>query len=94
MVVSAEEAFRWSVPHVVLGHRGSAEFTPKNDERGVEQSSLLQILQQPSNRSIDLLALDGQGFVDRFTRRGTVVIPAPVVDLNEADAGFDQPPRE
>jgi hypothetical protein len=49
---------------------------------------------RPATRAVDLLAFDRQGLVDRLPGRGAVVVPAPVVELDEAHPGLDEAARE
>ena len=75
---------------VVLGEPalavdGAAELSAPDDERVVEHSALLEVLDQRVAGLVDVLALAGHTAVDVG-----VVVPVVVVDLDEADAAFDQ----
>src|SRR5262245_50768417 len=66
-----------------LHHRGTAELTSRNDQRAVQQSSLLKITQQSRDRQIApfrglaviLIALD-------------MAVPVAVVQMNKAHAAL------
>ena len=81
IVIAPQLAFRRGRP---------SKLATPNDERFVEKSALFEIGDQSGNGSIDLLAFDGEGFIDRFPRRRPVVIPAPVIELDESNAVLDQ----
>src|SRR5437868_2876226 len=75
-----------------LAARRPAELGRPDHDRLVEQAALLEVLQQPGERPIDLGA---QGGV--VTLEGGVRVPgtgraAAVEDLHEADAALHQPP--
>jgi len=72
-----------------LGEYGSAKFPGKDDERVFEKTSLFQILQQGCNWLVDISSLAAQ-----VSRQASVVIPATMEKLNEADIPFGHPPGE
>src|SRR6266568_7717990 len=63
-----------------LGINGAPEFAAPNDERGIEQTSRFEILNQSVTRLIDIFALAGEasGYVG-------VSVPVIVIDLHEAN---------
>ena len=63
----------------------AAEFAAPDDEGVVEHPALLEILDKGMARLVDVLALAGHAAVDVG-----VVVPVVVVDLDEADAAFDE----
>ena len=63
MVTPVEALFQGRVD-IVLHHRRTAEFATPDDQGLFKQAALLEVGDQAGNGSVDLLALDGQGFVD------------------------------
>ena len=90
VVVPADE-LRVVPPFV---HRGAAELAAPHDERVIEHPALLQILHQRGRRAIGLLAQRRERGGDVVDARRPVVIPAPVVELDETDAALDEAARE
>ena len=68
-----------------LGVDGSAEFAAPNDEGVFEHAALLEVFDEGVAGLVDVFALGGHAAVDVG-----VVIPVVVVDLDEADATFDE----
>ena len=89
VMIAPVVAFFQFASNVVLHHRSAPELTTPNNQSLFEETTLFEIGDQSGNGSIDLLAFDGEGFIDRFPRRRPVVIPAPVVELDKADAILD-----
>ena len=94
VMIASIEAFLQGGVAVVLHHGGASELTPPDDQRLLEESALLEVGDQTGKGLVDLPALDGEGLVDRFSGGGSVVIPAPVVELDEAYPVLDQTPRQ
>ena len=67
-MVSPDETLFQFLVDIVLHHRCPAKFAAPDDQRFIEHSALLQIFDQSGDRTIDLLTLDRQRFIDRFTR--------------------------
>ena len=65
MVPTVEALFQGRID-VVLHHRCAAEFSTPDDQGLLEETALLEVGNKPGDGSIDLLAFDGQGFVDRL----------------------------
>ena len=77
-----------------LVHRRTPEFTAPDDEGVVEQPARFQVLDQRRRRLIHLPA-DIHHPVTQIVVLGVAVaVPTPVIQLHEAYAFFDQPPRE
>ena len=85
MVIPAIVLFR----NTALAVDGTTEFTAPNDERVVEQATLLEIGDEPIARLVDVLALGGHA-----SGRVGMVIPVVEVHLHEAHAPFDKPARQ
>ena len=66
MMISTVETFLQFIANVVLHHRRAPEFTAPNNQGFLKQAALLEVGDQTGNGTVNLLALDGQGFVDRF----------------------------
>lgn len=66
MMISTVETFLQFIANVVLHHRRTAEFPTPDNQGFLKQAALLEVGDQTGNGPVDLLALDGQGFVDRF----------------------------
>src|SRR5215470_5622281 len=80
-------------PVICLGQRalrinGATEFPTPDDQRVVEHPSLFQIHNQSGGRLISVLSL----FRD-VLRQVSMLIPAAMEELNEADSAFGQSPR-
>ena len=89
------ETSRMVIPTVVLlrntalAVNGATKFTAPNDQRVVEQATLLEVGDQPVARLIDVLALG------RHATGGVgMVIPVVEIHLHEAHAPFDEPARQ
>ena len=67
----------------------AAKFAAPDDQRVVEQAALFQILDQPVAGLIHVLALHRQAPADVGVR-----VPVVVINLHEAHAALDQPPRQ
>jgi hypothetical protein len=89
-VVAAEEL------RAVAGlvHRRAPELAAPDDERVVEQPALLQIGHQRVDRPVGLPAQVRQLLDDVLAEGGAVGVPAAVIELHEAHAALDQPPRQ
>jgi hypothetical protein len=72
----------------VLTERSAAELAAPHDERGVEQATLFQILQQRGDGLIDHLAV-----VCELRIEATVMIPRSMDDVHEAHAALDHASR-
>ena len=77
-----------------LVHRRAAELAAPDDQRVVEQAALLEIGQQAVDRPVGLPAEMRQLLDDVLAERGAVRVPAAMVELHEADAALDEPPRQ
>ena len=66
MMISTVETFLQFIANVVLHHRRASEFAAPDNQGFLKQAALLEVGDQTGNGPVDLLALDGQGFVDRF----------------------------
>src|SRR5690606_27714301 len=71
----------------VFAEGGAAKFTAPDDEGGVEQAALLEILEQGGDRLVDHAAVVGELGVEV-----AVVIPGGVDDVHEAHAALDHAP--
>ena len=78
----------------LLVHRGPAELAAPDDERLVEKPALLEVLDQGGDRLVRFLAAIHQAVADVVRLVVAVLVPAPVVKLDEADAALDQPARQ
>jgi hypothetical protein len=79
-------------PLLALDPGSTAEFCGPHDHRFIQQSPLLQILQQSCDRLVDLGAQ--LGVILAQFGVGIPQIPAAAVkDLDEPNSFFDQPPR-
>ena len=74
---------------VAIADHRATEFAAPDDEGGVEHSALFEIAEEGGGRAIDFAGFFGEGFVEFV-----VVIPATGVDLDEADAAFDEAPSD
>ena len=68
-----------------LAVNGTSEFTSPYDQGVLEHSASLEVLDQRSDRLVDLLAL-----IPNLTRKIPVLIPASVKELYDAHASFDE----
>ena len=75
--------------NTALAVNGATEFTAPNNQRVIEQATLLEIGDQPVARLIDVLALGRHA-----TGRVGMVIPVVEIHLHEAHAPFDEPARQ
>jgi len=66
VMISTVESFLQFIANVVLHHRRTAEFPTPDNQGFLKQAALLEVGDQTGNGPVDLLALDGEGFVDRF----------------------------
>ena len=79
----------------ILGHRLPAELAAPDDQRLIEQAALLEVLDQAGDRLVGTAGV--AVVVDHEVAVGVpvvVVVGAAGVDLDEADAAFDQPPAQ
>lgn len=83
------EAFRVVIAAVVVAGKlalpiGSpAEFASKDDESIIKHASLLEVIDEPGARLIDVVSL-----ATDFFGKSDVVVPATVEELNEANSSF------
>ncbi len=63
----------------------AAEFATPDDERGIEEAALLEIVNEGGERLVDFAGLGGEASLELL-----VMIPAVVPDLDHADAAFDE----
>lgn len=77
------------IPTTALGHGSSSELTAKDDQRVLEHSPLLEVHDQSRGPLVDQV----RGFLKRILDP-TVVIPAAVIQLDEANAPLRQSPSE
>ena len=75
--------------NTALAVNGATKFTAPNDQRVVEQATLLEVGDQPVAGLVDVLALGRHA-----TCRIGMVIPVVEVHLHEAHAPFDEPARQ
>ncbi len=68
-----------------LGHGSTAKFTRPDDQRVFEHVSAFEILDQGGSSLVDQLGGIGNGSLD-----ATMMVPATVVELNEANTPFCQ----
>ena len=87
----AGEPLRMMVPAVALGPRGPSELGAENDQRPLEHTTPLEILEESSDRLVDLGSLAVIAFLDFVVRVPLPGTSGPVVQLNETHALFDQP---
>src|SRR5258706_16193202 len=87
VVVAAQERSR-------LAHGRAAEFTGPDDERAVEEPSLLEILDERGGSAIGFAAHLRSLVHDVLVIVAAVHVPVAVSDLHEANATFNQPPRK
>src|ERR1700761_720630 len=85
-VVPADKLHHLSV--AVFAHGGAAEFPAPHDERVLEHAALLQISEQSPDGLIGFAAAIGEANVQRIFRGSSVVVPAPVIELNKAHTAF------
>ena len=90
-MIATDERLVWSG---VLLHRRPSELPPPNNERPVEQAALFEVLDERRQCSVDLLHFDRQDRRDVFAGTDAVMVPAPIVNLNEPRPRFDEPSRE
>lgn len=72
-----------------LNHGRPAKLTPPDDDRVIQQSPFLEIGHQ---RGTGLIGIEG--VLLHTSGQVAVLIPGFVEQLNEADAAFDESPRE
>src|SRR4030095_10405879 len=77
------------VPGTILAQRGSAELTAPDDERFIEQSAFLEVVDQ---RRHGLVA--HTGVEHQFVIEIRMMIPGSVDDIDEANATLHEPSRE
>ena len=75
-----------------LAHRRPAELAAPDHQRRVEQPAPFQVLQQTRDRLVALAAV--QGVVALDVAVGVPLAAGAAVQLHEADAALDQPPRQ
>src|SRR5205085_1378495 len=85
MMVAAVVVFR----KATLTINCAAKFTTPDDESRVQESALLEVLDQTVTGLIDIFALHGQAAGDVG-----MGIPVVMIDLDETNAAFDHAPRE
>ena len=73
----------------VFSHGGASELAAPNDEGILEQASLLQVLDEGGLALIDLAA-DFLEVAFEVFAGATVTVPVGVIQLDEADAAFDE----
>ena len=81
MMVSADERLGFAV----LLHGSPAKLTTPNDQGLIQEPALSQVLDQSGQRAVDLLYFDRQGMGDVLAGADPVVIPAPIIKLDEPD---------
>ena len=77
------------VGQLALAEDRPPELSTPHDQRVVEQAALLQVRDERRRRLIRALALQRQ-----IARQILVLIPAAVIELDEADVALRQPPRQ
>ena len=70
--------------------RCASELASPHDQRVLEKAASLEVDDQGSERSIRFATLLGQLVHQVVAWVRAMVVPTPVVQLNEADAGFDE----
>ncbi len=73
----------------VLPVRRAAELAAPDHQRVVEQPPRAQVRQQAGDRPVD-----GPGVAGVAGLQAAVLVPVAVRQLDEADAGLDEPPRQ
>src|SRR5579872_6318553 len=73
-----------------LIHRCAAEFPAPDHQRGIEQTALLQILDQGRRRAIGLAAKPCQLVHNIFVIAGPMGVPTPMIELHKTHATLDQ----
>src|SRR5205823_9561947 len=85
------ESVGMMVPAVgVFRSRRAAELRRPDDDRLVEQATLLEVLQEPGDRPINAGAVGAVVLFQFAVRVPATAAAAAVVDLDEADATLDQ----
>src|SRR5262249_42673494 len=74
---------------LALAVHGSAELAGPNDQGIIQHAALLQIENQTGGGLIDACALQGN-----VARQVVVLVPAAMIELNEADATLGEPARK
>lgn len=69
--------------------RCAAEFTAPDHERVLQKSALFEVREQPGDGRVHFAGIAGEGCGEI-----EMMVPVSVGDLDEADAGFDEFPRE
>src|SRR5688572_33512466 len=77
-----------------LVHRRAAEFAAPDHERLIEQTPLLEVLDQRRASAIHIAAFPRKLSEQIVPGASAVNVPAPVVKLHVADAAFDQAARQ
>ena len=74
----------------VFAHGGAAEFAAPDDEGIVEEAAAAEVGEEGVAGLVDAAAFVLEAVVEGFFASGTVAIPAPVEELDEADAAFGE----
>ena len=77
------------VGQLALAEHRAAELAAPDDQRVVEQAALLQIGDERRRRLIRALALQRE-----IARQIVVLIPAAMIELDEAHVALGEPPRQ
>ena len=67
-------------------HGGAAKFATPNDEGVIEHAALLEVVEQCGDGAVGFEAFFGEGGFEVVAVLGAVDVPAPVEELDEADA--------
>jgi hypothetical protein len=70
----------------VFAHGGAAEFAAPDDEGIIEETAAAEVGEEGVAGLVDAAAFVLEAVVEGFFASGTVAIPAPVEELDEADA--------
>src|SRR5436309_2307868 len=74
----------------ILAHRSAAKFAAPDDQGVLEQAARLQVFDQRSLGLVDLPADFLEIALEVFAG-SAVAVPIGVIELDEADAAFDEP---
>src|SRR5438552_8985443 len=75
-------------------HRGAAKFAAPDHLCFIEQTPLLEVLDQRRASAVHFAAFLRELIEQIVPGAGAVNVPAPVVKLDVADAAFDEPARQ
>src|SRR5256885_17029799 len=91
MMIATEQVF---VLGAILVHRSAAKFSAPDNQCIIEQPALLEVFNQGGASAIGLFGLAGQSIANVVFFAVTMLVPAPMKNLNKASAALEQPPGE